>query len=264
MLITSRRKRVFQVLIAGATIVAFAAADDPQKPPSQPTATPGGEAAEIGAALREAWPDHPEWVDMLTAILAEEPMGPDFGWFRTAKTQTRFDWNSTRNRLDRNRDGEIARQEFPGSDADFARLDRDRDGLLKSPDFDFSSSSLAPSPGALVFSRFDRNGNGKVTRDELDAFFRGSDRDGQGFLSLSDLQEAFAQPSTPPSGSRGPSKATLIRGLFHRELGSLEPGPKLGEPAPDFSLTSHDRRRVVRISKHRGAKPLVLIFGSFT
>jgi hypothetical protein len=59
----------------------------------------------VAAALRESWPDHPEWVDMLTGILEEEPMGPDFGWFRRAKTQTRFDWESTRERLDRNRDG---------------------------------------------------------------------------------------------------------------------------------------------------------------
>jgi hypothetical protein len=240
------------------------AADDPKKSPAPPSAARQREAAEVAQALRESWPDHPEWVDMLTSILEEEPMGPEFGWFRTAKAQTRFDWDATRRRLDLNRDGRIARQEFAGSDADFARLDRDRDGELTPPDFDFSDSALAPSPGALVFARLDRNGNGKVTREELDAFFRASDRDGQGFLSLSDLQEAFAPPPTPPPGSGGPSKATLVRGLFRRELGALEPGPKLGEPAPDFTLKTHDRRGVVRLSEHRGAKPVVLIFGSFT
>jgi hypothetical protein len=46
---------------------------------------------------------------MLTAILEDEPMGPEFGWFRTAKAQTRFDWNATRKLLDRNHDGRIAR-----------------------------------------------------------------------------------------------------------------------------------------------------------
>jgi hypothetical protein len=116
----------------------------------------------------------------------------------------------------------------------------------------------------MVFARLDRNGNGKVTRDELDAFFRASDHDGQGFLSLSDLQEAFAPPPTPPSSSSGPSKATLIRGLFRGELGSLEPGPKIGERAPDFTLKTHDGHGVARLSEHLGAKPVVLIFGSFT
>jgi hypothetical protein len=253
-------KRACSLLLTGAATVALAA-DDPKKPPPSPA---GSEAAEVAQALRESWPDHPDWVDMLTSILEDAPMGPNFGWFRTAVSQTRFDWESTRNRLDRNRDGWIAREEFPGDDHDFARLDRNRDGRLTPPDFDFSGSSLAPSPGAIVFARLDRNGNGKVTREELDTFFRSADSAGQGFLSLSDLQEAFAPPPTPSPGSGRPSKATLVRGLFLGELGSLEPGPKLGESAPDFALSTHDRRGIVRLSEYRGAKPVVLIFGSFT
>jgi hypothetical protein len=239
-----------------------ARADEPKPPAGSPSGAHQREAIEVAQALREAWPDHPDWVDMLTAILAEEPMGPEFGWFRTAKTQTRFNWDATRRRLDRNQDGQIARKEFAGSDADFARLDRDHDGMLTAPDFDFSPSS--PSPGASVFVRLDRDGNGKVTREELDAFFRAADREGSGFLSLSDVQEAFAPPPPPPPGSGLPSKATLVRGLFHQELGSLEPGPKLGERAPDFTLKTHDRQGVVTLSEYRRARPAVLIFGSFT
>ena len=44
---------------------------------------------------KESWPDHPEWVDMLTAILQDEPMSSTYGWFRTAVAQTRFDWAAT-------------------------------------------------------------------------------------------------------------------------------------------------------------------------
>ena len=126
--------------MAGAAVMALVAADEPGKPPK----ASGNEAAEVAQALEEAWPDHPEWVDMLTAILQDEPMSATYGWFRTAVAQTRFDWDSTRKRYDRDGDGKIARAEFPGGDADFARFDRDRDKSLTAADFDFSSERTGP------------------------------------------------------------------------------------------------------------------------
>ncbi len=146
------RKRAVAIMLMCAT-TAVVAADEPKKPPATPIEARQREVAEIAEALRESWPEHPEWVDMLASILEDEPMSPNFGWFRTAVSQTRFDWESTRKRYDRNGDGRIARPEFTGSDADFVRIDRNRDGALTAVDFDFTGSSLAPSPGAIVFSR---------------------------------------------------------------------------------------------------------------
>ena len=119
--------RPLRIALAWAAIT-MVAADDPKKPPATPQEARRREAAEVARALQESWPDHPEWVDMLTGILQDEPMGPKYGWFRTAVAQTRFDWDSTRKRYDRDGDGRVARPEFAGSDADFARLDRDHDG----------------------------------------------------------------------------------------------------------------------------------------
>jgi Iodothyronine deiodinase/EF hand len=255
-----RTSRIVLACVAAGLI----AADDPRKPSASPAEAHQREAAEIAEALRESWPDHPEWVDMLTGILDDEPMGPEFGWFRTAKTQTRFDWTATRRRFDRDNDGRVTKKEWPGSGADFAHLDRDHDGALAPADFDFSGSALAPSPGSMLFMRADRDGNGRITREEFEAFFRANDSGDQGFLSLSDLQEAFAPPSSPSARSGRPSKATLVRGLFRREIGSLEPGPKLDESAPDFTLKTNDGKGEVSLSRLIGPKPVVLVFGSST
>ena len=246
--------------------VGLAAADEPKPPTASGAKGPGSEAAEIARALEQSWPDRPEWLDMYTAILADEPMGSNFGWFRTAVTQTRFGWDATRKQYDHDADGRITRKEFPGGDADFARLDRDHDGSLGKSDFDFSMSYSAPSPGGMLFSRADRDGNGKITREELETFFRAADRDGAGFLSRSDLETALPMPSRTMSRgtSEGPSKATLIRGLFKQEVGSLQPGPKLDETAPDFTLRTVDGKSEITLSKLVGPKPIVLIFGNFT
>ena len=92
----------------------------PRPPPSRPSIR--------CKALAEAWPDRPEWLDMYTDILQGSQLGPNDGWFRRAVAQTRFGWDATRKRFDRDGDGKVARAEFPGDDADFARLDRDHDG----------------------------------------------------------------------------------------------------------------------------------------
>jgi hypothetical protein len=42
--------------------------------------------------------------------------------------------------------------------------------------------------------------------------------------------------------------------------GSLEPG----EMAPDFTLPRQDHSGMVTLSEHRGHRPVVLVFGSYT
>jgi len=212
------RTMILTLSFTGLATAGLADAEEP-KPPAAPIGAPaGGESVEISKVLQEAWPDRPEWLDMYTAILDDEVMGPKYGWFRTAVTQTRFDWDSTRKRFDRDGDRRIARTEFPGRDADFVLLDRDYDGTLTQADFDFSNSYSLPAPA----------------------------------------------PARSMSRGNLPSKGTLIRALFRQEIGSLQPGPKLDEPAPDFTLRTYDGNAEITLSKQIGPKPIVLIFGTFT
>ena len=211
---------ILTVLFTGLAAARLAAADDPKRrrPPRRRSGRRRG-GGDRRRSSSEAWPDRPEWLDMYTAILDDESMGPNYGWFRTAVTQTRFGWDATRKRFDRDGDSRIARKEFPGRDADFARLDRDRDGALTQADFDFSTS-YSPSPaGAFVFSRLDRDGNGKLTREELETFFRAADYR-RGGLSLAvgsrgglpgacaehvarrSTQQGDADPRVVPAGDR--------------------------------------------------------------
>jgi len=254
---TPRSTRLVPIALIGLALATPAGADEPPRP----TPAPGAPAS----AVLDSWPGSPEWLAMLVDILGGSQLGPGDGWFRKAVARSRHDWDATRARLDRDGDGAVSRKEFPGDDADFSRLDRDHDGSLGAPDFDFSAHALAPSPGMMVYGRADRDGDGKVTREELDAFFKAADTDGRGFLSLGDLQAALNPPARRgPSRSAGPSRRTLIRGLFRQEIGSLKPGPDLGEAAPDFTLRTADGRERVTLSGRVGPKPVVLIFGNFT
>ncbi len=47
---------------------------------------------------------------------------------------------------------------------------------------------------------------------------------------------------------------------LHARAGNL----KVGDPAPDFSLHSVDKKSTFRLSSLRGEKPVVLVFGSYT
>ena len=249
------------ILVALLAVPAPAPADGP--PPQPKPARP-----KPSVILEKSWPDHPEWAARLVDILSGSQLGPGEGWFKKAVAQTRFPWEAAKSTFDKDGDGSISRTEFAGQDRDFARLDRDRDGVLTAPDFDFSPHALTPSPGMMLFYMADADGNGKVTRDEFEGIFDALDGDRLGFLSQDELRRVFtppARPKSPPSSKPdGPSKLVLVKGLFRQEIGSLQPGPKLDDLAPDFTLRTVDGKEEVTLSKKVGPKPVVLVFGNFT
>ncbi len=116
----------------------------------------------------------------------------------------------------------------------------------------------------MLYGRTDIDANGKVSKEEFLKFF---DKlaGGAEFIALDDFREELPIPQNRPSSLRpdSPSKSTLVVALKNQELGSLQSGPQLNDPAPDFTLTSLDNK-VVQLSAVVPERPTVLIFGNFT
>ena len=113
----------------------------------------------------------------------------------------------------------------------------------------------------------DQNGNGRITLEEWEQSFEQATR-GKKFLTQDDLADLL-YPAVPTKraksvASEGPSRATLLKGLFSGEIGSSSEGPRLGQNGPAFSLETHDKARRISLADYRNKKPVVLIFGSFT
>ncbi len=152
MLITSLSKRAFQACMAGAAAVALVAADEPTKSPAEAGCQrPAVKRRKSRRRSTSRGPTIPNGSTCSRRSCRTSRWARSYGWFRTAVAQTRFDWDSTRKRYDRDGDGRIARAEFPGGDADFARLDRDHDKSLTAADFDFSASAWLPRPARWCF-----------------------------------------------------------------------------------------------------------------
>jgi len=240
----------------------------------------------------------PEWLAMLVEVLAGGQVAPGRGWFEKGVSRTRFGWEPVAARLDRDRDGSIVREEYPGPEADFRRLDRDRSGKLNPADFDFPANALARSRSRMILSFADRDKDGKVAGEEYDrmvflaardeltrqryfadaieevvAAHEDSGRKGIPFLGLSDFRETVDLAAArkglevipnPDGETEVATRSTLVKALLNRDIGSPRPGPSPGDRGPDFTLPTDDGRARVTLSKLVGPRPVVLVFASST
>ena len=219
----------------------------------------------------------PEIVEMVAAIAGGSQMGPGEGWFH--RGQTRFDWNWIADRSDLDGDGVVYPQEFQGERALFGILDRTQDGALAADDLPGGSSAGDAQQMQMVarwFGPMDGNSNGRLSKEEWAAVFDKLSG-GKDFMSPRDVRRFLLGPppsirpaapvaQAPPSeeSRSGPSVSTLIKGLAQGELGSWWEGPRINQEAPDFDLPLQKGKGRIRLSKFKGDKPVVLIFGSFT
>jgi hypothetical protein len=107
------------------------------------------------------------------------------------------------------------------------------------------------SPGDRFLQRFDEDKDGKVSKDEFpgrDERFDRVDENQDGFIEKSEINKR------PPGGGGRPP------GLPARE----DKGPKVGDVAPSFKLASLDGKEEFELKTFKGARPVVLLFGSYT
>jgi alkylhydroperoxidase family enzyme len=253
--------------------IGFAFADDPPaKPKAEPPADSKQEAAKKEAAqaakwLKEAFKDQPtpEAAEMLIAIANGSKMGPGEGWFHSGQSRYGWKWLAEKHGVKTNES--IPRDKFLGSEALFDRLDRNKDGMLKADDFDWSDRNMYAMQSNTIgfwFRTVNKSHDCRITREEWIKFFEeaahGKDR-----LTIDDMRDAVLAANAPKGDVPDePTPEVLVRGLFRREIGSMNEGPKLNDPAPDFTLKSHDGKQTFRLSDQIGKKPIVLVFGNVT
>ncbi len=205
-----------------------------------------------------------EIVEMLAALAQGQTPDAGKGWFHEG--QSRYGWSWLSERYDSDGDQAISPDEFPLKSAEFfARLDRNEDGQLKADDLDWSESAPFVKQSAHArrfFGPLDRDRNGRLTRREWHDFFEQAALGGD-VLTPDDLRAALFPPE-PAKSDDGPTPLGLLTGFLTGELGSMHEGPSLEERAPDFELADNHGQGRIRLADRCGAKPVVLIFGSFT
>jgi hypothetical protein len=208
-----------------------------------------------------------EFLQMWDAIMSGLPPAPPGGWFKPA--QTRYTWERLKVRADKNGDGRVTAAELGASTEVFASMDRDGDGAITADDLDWSDN--APyfrqlNMAQQILRQGDNDGNRKLSKEEWEKLFERAAK-GKPAVEAEDMRRLLFPP-TPPRKSGGgsgmPSKTVLLWGLLTGEIGSGAEGPKLEADAPDFTLKSPNGKKTITLSAHRGKRPVVLIFGSFT
>jgi len=107
-------------------------------------------------------------------------------------------------KFDKNGDGQVSRDEFPGPDECFASLDTNGDGNIDATEAAQTPGRPCPQwkRGGNFIQKFDKDGDGKVSKDEFpgpEERFTRLDSNGDGYIDSSETPKGG-----PGHGRRGP------------------------------------------------------------
>jgi len=213
-------------------------------------------------------------------------------------------WGYLEAKYDDDRDGVILVTDYDRGTESFSRLDQNDDGKLTEQDFrsggrmhvfvaqmmimrnfhdDEEYAVLTIEEVRACFVRADKNGDGALALAEFEQFvaaavvpadapapramppgmnpydsmLRAMDRDRSGHLQVAEFEVFFEERDSDKNGTWEPRARTAPREV-------TASGVAEGLDAPDFALHPPGGGEVARLSAHRGARPVALIFGSYT
>jgi hypothetical protein len=198
---------------------------------------------------------------MLQTVQTGESLGPGQAWYKSS--QRRHDWDWLSGQFDRNLDRRITSDELSAAPVLFGRLDRDGNGVVTGEDLDWTEKSTwvqKETQSLWLLRQIDRDGDGRITGKEWNDYFQRFAGE-KAFLNANDIREAML---VERARGRKSYEDYWVRSLFEGDLGSPLEGPRVGDAAPDFTLTDSYGLNPISLSQFRGNKPVVLVFGSFT
>ena len=234
-------------------------------------------------------------------VVASEPSLPDGPYARDARQSA---WEYLRGKYDADGDGRIAKGEYDRGEDAFARLDKNADGAITEDDLGPGPvHGLMVRMILLQWFQDDANPM-VIERAELERGFDAVDANDDGALTSAELKARMDShaahvpmlPKPPPGMDPflsvqmlvdAESKARVRRDAMlawfderakdgaWSPMGNRRRGPPpggrrppqgaaVGEPAPDFTLTSPDGDTTVTLSDFRDKRPVALVFGSYT
>jgi Iodothyronine deiodinase len=267
------RHALAQIALSGLILAVFlgvASADDVRSKDSEKI-----DPSELQRFYDSILPDlaegrRPEVADELLSILFGKPSRPVPASIGPA--HSRYDWAWVSSHFDSDRNDQVLRKELPVPDATWNVLDRDGDSVVAKNDLDWEHATWSgeESEAQRRFRTLDTDNDGLLTADEWAAGCARAKLTIIGW-SFAEVRRNWLLAQAKSRLQRGdqttmtPKRRTdYVMAVLNQIHGTANEGPEVGDPAPDFSLKTHDGTAQISLSNFRGVRPVVLTFGSHT